>query len=119
MPVCLAYGGARRINGMAAQDIFYDFEWDPDKALSNARKHGVTFDQAATVFMDILSLTVADAAHSQHEERWFTLGCDQNGVLLAVAHTYQTTEPSHIRVRIISARRATRSERQSYENEPR
>lgn len=104
---------------MAAQDIFYDFEWDVSKALSNARKHGVTFDQAATVFMDILSLTVADAAHSQDEERWFTLGCDHTGTLLAVAHTYQIIGSSHIRLRIISARRATRSERQSYENEPR
>lgn len=47
----------------------YDFEWDSVKALSNVRKHGVTFDQAATVFLDALALTVFDAAHSQHEER--------------------------------------------------
>jgi uncharacterized protein len=53
----------------------YDFEWDPAKALSNLQKHGVSFDQAATVFMDELALTVYDRASSEGEERWFTLGC--------------------------------------------
>ena len=51
------------------EDPNYNFEWDSVKALSNVRKHGVTFDQAATVFLDALALTVFDAAHSQHEER--------------------------------------------------
>ena len=58
------------------EDPNYNFEWDSVKALSNVRKHGVTFDQAATVFLDALALTVFDAAHSQHEERWFMLGLD-------------------------------------------
>ena len=58
------------------EDPNYNFEWDSVKALSNVRKHGVTFDQAATVFLDALALTVFDAVHSQHEERWFTLGLD-------------------------------------------
>lgn len=52
------------------QEVAYNFEWDVAKALSNANKHGVTFDQAATVFLDVLALTVFDAAHSQYEERW-------------------------------------------------
>ena len=51
-----------------SQETAYDFEWDPLKALSNAHKHGVTFDRAATVFLDALALTVFDADHSQHED---------------------------------------------------
>jgi uncharacterized protein len=102
-----------------SEQVAYDFEWDAVKALANARKHSVTFDQAATVFQDALALTVFDAEHSQHEERWFTLGFDARGILLAVAHTFQAITPARIRVRLISARPATRSERQFYENEPR
>ena len=100
-------------------EIVYDFEWDAAKALSNVAKHGVTFDQAATVFRDVLALTVFDSAHSQSEERWFTLGHDASGALLAVVHTYQATGPTRARVRIISAREATPRERRFYEDEPR
>lgn len=99
--------------------IVYDFEWDAAKALSNAAKHGVTFDRAATVFLDALALTVFDSAHSESEERWFTLGYDASGTLLAVAHTHHATGPDNARVRIISARAATSRERHFYENEPR
>jgi uncharacterized protein len=96
-----------------------DFAWDPAKAASNLVKHGVAFDQAATVLADALALTVFDADHSQDEERWFTLGLAANGKLLAVAHTYTATGPDSARVRIISAREATKQERRQYENEPR
>ncbi|MFO1432445.1 MAG: BrnT family toxin [Candidatus Competibacteraceae bacterium] len=85
----------------------------------NITKHGVTFAQAATVLLDPLALTVFDADHSETEDRWFTLGMSSDGKLLAVAHTYQSSEPDRIRVRIISAREATRREREQYENEPR
>lgn len=51
-------------------------------------------DQAATVFLDALALTVFDSAHGESEERWFTLGYDAKGTLLAVAHTYQATGPA-------------------------
>jgi uncharacterized protein len=64
-------------------DVSYDFEWDEEKASSNTKKHGVAFDQAATVFLDPLALTVFDASHSEYEERWFTLGYATNGTLLA------------------------------------
>ena len=64
-------------------------------------------------------LTVFDAAHSEFEERWFTLGTSSTGSLLAVSHTYQHTGPIHVKVRLISARPATRAERKQYENEPR
>lgn len=96
-----------------------DTTWDPIKAQSNVAKHGVTFVQAATVLLDALALTTFDAAHSETEERWFTLGSASDGKLLAVSHTYQHTGPIHVRVRIISAREATKRERQQYENEPR
>ncbi len=100
------------------QATVYEFEWDPTKALSNVRKHGVSFDQATTVFFDPLALTVYDASNSLREERWFTLGLDGSGKLLAVAHTYLITGPERARVRVISAREATRRERRYYEEEP-
>jgi uncharacterized DUF497 family protein len=100
-------------------ETVYDFQWDPAKALYNSRKHGITFDQAATVFMDALALTVYDEANSQAEDRWFTLGHDANGRLLAIAHTYDAAQANNVRVRIISARHATKQERRSYEDEPR
>jgi uncharacterized DUF497 family protein len=72
------------------------------------------------VLLDPLAVTVFDAAHSQHEERWFTLGTSSEGKLLAVSHTYhQPGESAQAEVRIISAREATRRERQQYENGPR
>ena len=97
----------------------FDFDWDPNKAASNKIKHGVTFEQAATVLLDALALTVFDSAHSDYEERWFTLGMSQDAQLLAVAHTYAATGPDSATIRIISAREATRTERRQYENEPR
>jgi uncharacterized DUF497 family protein len=96
-----------------------DVAWDSAKAEANLAKHGVSFAQAATVLLDPLALTVFDAAHSESEERWFTLGRSEEGKLLAVAHTYRPTGPASVHVRIISARDATRRERQQYENEPR
>lgn len=96
-----------------------EFTWDPAKAASNLAKHGVAFAQGATVLANALALTVFDAAHSEFEERWFTLGMSSEGRLLALSHTYTATGPASARVRIISAREATRNERQQYENEPR
>jgi uncharacterized protein len=96
-----------------------DITWDSVKAQSNITKHGISFVQAATVLLDAFALTAFDAAHSESEERWFTLGTSSQGKLLAVSHTYQHTGPIHVKVRIISAREATKRERQQYENEPR
>lgn len=104
---------------MAAADTVYDFQWDAVKAATNADKHGVTFEQAASVSLDPLALTIFDEAHSHDEERWWLLGHDANGTLLLVAHTHQATGPASASVRLISARPATRRERQFYENEPR
>jgi uncharacterized protein len=100
-------------------DITYDFEWDTAKALANFTKHGVTFEQAATVLLDPFALTVYDEAHSQSEERWFTIGYEASGALLVVVHTFQHLNPATATVRVISAREATKRERRAYEDEPR
>ena len=105
--------------GSGSIDAEIEFAWDPAKAAANLAKHRVSFAQAATVFTDPLALTVFDEAHSEFEERWFTLGMDSNGRLLAVAHTYTVVSPATVRVRIISAREATRTERRQYEERPR
>ena len=97
----------------------FDFEWDSAEALANTKNHGVTFEEAATVLLDSLALTVFDQAHSQNEERWFTVGQSSNGALLVVVHTFDTLSPTRARVRIISTRKPTTNERRSYEKEPR
>ena len=94
-----------------------DIQWDDAKARANAAKHGVTFARAATVMLDPLALTVFDSAHSDTEERWFTLGQASDGQLLAVSHTHQVLDGNHTCIRLISAREATRREREHYENE--
>ena len=86
------------------------FEWDPAKAAENLAKHGVSFEEAATVFRDTLSATGLDPDHSVGEERFVTFGISTSGRLLAVAHT----EHGDI-IRIISARLATAGERTIYE----
>ena len=86
------------------------FEWDPDKARRNHRKHGVTFDEASTAFADPLSLTIDDPDHSIGEERLLLLGQTAAGKLIVVAHLADDTT-----VRIISARLAERHERRTYE----
>jgi uncharacterized DUF497 family protein len=87
-----------------------NFEWDEHKAASNFTKHGVSFAEAATVFGDPRSLTIPDPVHSQMEERAIILGRSQPDKLLVVVHTERGD-----RVRIISARPASRRERQTYE----
>ena len=87
-----------------------NFEWDEKKAKTNAAKHGVRFEEAATVFADPLSLTISDPAHSQAEDRFIVLGESHSGKLLVVVHTERGDN-----LRIISARRASRRERKNYE----
>ena len=86
------------------------FEWDESKAKSNLAKHGVSFEEASTVFGDPLSLTIPDPAHSHVEDRSIVLGQSHQQKLLVVVHTERGDN-----VRIISARRASRHERKSYE----
>ena len=89
-----------------------EFEWDPDKAASNEEKHGVTFDEAATAFGDPLSVTIQDPDHSDDEERFVLMGQSFRGRLLVVVHADREG-----RMRIISARLATRNERRAHEEE--
>jgi uncharacterized DUF497 family protein len=86
------------------------FEWDEGKSRKNLRKHGVSFDEASTIFGDPLSMTIDDPQHSISEPRWVTLGHSARHRLLAVEHTDRGGC-----IRIISARVATRYERESYE----
>jgi hypothetical protein len=86
------------------------FEWNAQKARSNLAKHGVSFEEASTIFGDSLSLTIPDPEHSRTEKRFVTMGSAFTGKLLVVVHTDRGDN-----IRIISARRASRRERKSYE----
>lgn len=94
----------------------YEFDWDVAKADANARKHGVTFEQAMTVFLDPLARTIYDDEHSESEERWVTIGRDEGGATVVVVHTLTPTTAENALVRIISAREATSREREQYED---
>ena len=89
------------------------FGWDPDKAKRNLKKHGVSFEEASTVFGDPLARTVPDPDHSEGEFRFLTLGRSKEGWLIVVSHADRGED----RIRIIGARRAKGRERRDYEHE--
>jgi uncharacterized protein len=89
-----------------------EFQWDPDKADSNIQKHGVAFEEAVTVFGDLLAVTIGDSNHSIGETRLITIGMSKSQRLLVVSHTDRGGQ-----ARLISARLATRRERKTYESE--
>ena len=97
-----------------AGDFEYHFEWDPVKAEKNAKDHGVTFEQAATVFLDAGLLSQIDKEHGGEEERWVSLGLDKSMRLLVVCHTYREITERSATIRIYSARKATRKETKDY-----
>ena len=86
------------------------FEWDTEKAAANLQKHKVSFEEAASVFSDSLALTFLDPDHSIGEKRWLTFGVSSDNRLLVVVHVEKGRS-----IRIISARKATRYEREIYE----
>ena len=90
----------------------FDFEWDDEKAATNLRKHGVSFEEASTVFDDGLMVTEADWFHSNEEDRYVSIGLSLQGRVLLVSYTERVRA-----IRIISARGATAREKQSYEND--
>ncbi len=92
----------------------YVFEWDPGKAALNLRKHGVAFEQAATIFLDQRAISILDEEHSEEEDRWVTIGVDADARLLVAVHTFEELDPSRCRVRLISARKATKREGTQY-----
>ena len=87
------------------------FEWDTAKSVSNQKKHGVSFEEAATVFSDRLYIEIADEVHSKDEERYVALGLSSRCRLLVVCHTILGDGAT---VRIISARQATTTEERQY-----
>lgn len=86
------------------------FEWDPRKAKRNILVHGVSFDEASTAFKDAMSLTIFDPLHSTHEDRLILIGNTHRNRLVVVVHAERGD-----RIRLISARKATKHERESYE----
>ena len=88
-----------------------EFTWDPRKDLANQQKHGVSFEEASTVFLDEYALIEYDEFHSEDEERYRIIGSSISGIVLIVVHCIRETEI----IRIISARRATQTERSGYE----
>ncbi len=94
--------------------MHYHFEWDPKKAALNISGHRISFSRAATVFKDSSMLTIFDEGHSEMEERWVTMGCDEHGILLVVSHMFRAIEYDQCIIRIISARKATKRERAQY-----
>jgi len=86
------------------------FEWDSKKALSNRRRHGITFEEASTIFGDPLSSTIHEPAHSIGEDRFISVGTSVNDKLIVVVHADRDDI-----IRIISARKATKNERRQYE----
>ena len=87
------------------------FEWDDVKAAANAKKHGVTFEEARTVFFDEQARLIDDPDHSEDEERFVILGLSSTPRLLLVCHCYRESGST---IRIISARKATSRESKSY-----
>ena len=86
------------------------FEWDEEKDESNCKKHGIGFDEAKTVFNDPRSITRHDEQHSEDEDRYLDLGLSAMGRLIVVSYTERASN-----IRIISCRKATKSERKTYE----
>lgn len=87
------------------------FTWDPQKAAANKRKHGVSFEEARSVFADEHGLLIDDPDHSDDEDRFILLGMSLKARMLVVCHCYRGADDI---IRIISARRATSSESASY-----
>ena len=87
------------------------FEWDEKKNISNQRKHGVSFDEAKTAFTDQFARLIPAPDHSDHEDRFVLVGTSIHSRLLVVCHCIRKSEM----IRIISARKADRQERNSYE----
>ncbi len=89
------------------------FEWDPNKEIINIREYGITFEQASYVFADPFALNKYDVEHSESEDRWILLGKSLSEAVLVVVHTFRDDDGTEV-VRIISARRATKREKQAY-----
>ncbi|MDP2807855.1 MAG: BrnT family toxin [bacterium] len=90
-----------------------NFEWDEKKNISNIKKHGISFEEAAQVFGDREVISVPDDEHSHEEERWITIGQTMSQGLIVVVHT-ERIKGVHEYIRIISARKSTKRENREY-----
>lgn len=93
----------------------YDFDWDPDKASANFKKHGLDFVRAKTVFLDPLAVIIPDEDHRETETRWITLRMGADGRYALVIRTFELLANDRGRIRMISARRPTKAEIRDYE----
>jgi hypothetical protein len=91
------------------------FEWDDNKANANLRKHDVSFELSCLVFRDPRLLTIPDLEHSETEERWLSIGSAGSGGFLSVVYLWLESEPMATKIRLISARKATKNEIRQYE----
>ena len=99
---------------MTGKVINYDFDWDYNKAQKNIKKHKVSFERAATVFLDSNALSIYDIEHEDIEERWITIGMDKTGNLIVVCHTFNQLDNNTFHIRMISARKPIKEEIRQY-----
>lgn len=97
--------------------MVYRFEWDPYKTRQNIIKHKVSFERAAEIFRDPLAISIWDDEHSHQEDRWVTVGRDYSENIFVVVHTFVQENDEISRIRIISARKATKKEIEQYKGE--
>ena len=92
----------------------YNFEWNPRKAHSNHKNHGIRFEEAVAVFSAPRALTIFYPDHSEYEDGWITLGISKTGRVLIVCHTFQELANDSISIRMFSSRKATKKENNLY-----
>jgi uncharacterized protein len=97
--------------------VRFNFEWDPFKAIANEKKHKVSFEHAAEIFLDPFAISIYDNEHSSQEDRWITIGKDRMDTILVAVHTFSQQDAGNFKVRLISARKATKNEKKQYEGE--
>ena len=96
------------------KNINYNFEWDYRKAKSNQNKHGVSFEEASTVFRDLRAISIYDNEHSEKQDRWITIGISNKGRLIIVFHTFQKENKNNFIIRMYSSQKASKKEIEQY-----
>jgi uncharacterized DUF497 family protein len=94
--------------------VKYIFEWDYKKAKTNILKHQISFEDATSVFKDENMISIFDEKHSENEDRWITIGMDLKTRTLVVVHTFVFFDKETTKIRVISARKATKKEQKVY-----
>ena len=92
----------------------YNFEWDQEKAISNIKKHNISFEESASIFQDSNMINLYDDEHSENEDRWISIGISNLGKIIVVSHTYIELSNVNYDIRIISARKANKQEINQY-----